>query len=71
MSKNCNIDTGACISKEKALELLYEAEETKTSMLNVFDEYGNYSFPTDLSVDPPNTAKGTPIGLSLISKTIK
>ncbi len=66
-----NSDMGDCISKEKALELLFKSEgEMKPSAITVFDEYGNYSFPTDLAVDTPNTAIGTPLGLSVIRETI-
>lgn len=67
MDKRNNPDMGVCISKEKALELLFDPEEEmKSSVLKVFDEYGNYCFPTDFSVDTPNTAIGTPLGLSVI-----
>lgn len=71
MNKRNNPDIEVCISKEKALELLFEPEkDLKPSALKVFDEYGNYSFPTDLAVDTPNTAIGTPLGLSVIREDI-
>ncbi len=66
MENKHDVDTKAKISREKALELLFKTDETHSSEISFFDEYGNYSFPTDLVVDTPNTAIGTPLGLSLI-----
>ena len=70
MGNKRDMDTKAEISKEKALELLYKTDETHFSENSFFDEYGNYSFPTDLVIDTPNTAIGTPLGLSLIGNPI-
>lgn len=66
MENKSDMDTKAEISREKALELLYKSGETYSSDLSFFDEYGNYSFPTDLVIDTPNIAIGTPLGFSLI-----
>ena len=70
MENKRDMDTKAEISREKALELLFKTGETHSSEIIFFDEYGNYSFPTDLVVDTPNTAIGTPLGLSLIENPI-
>ena len=56
------------LSKEKALELLYNSEKQIIPNDSCFDKYGNYSFPTDLVVNTPNTAIGSPLGLSIIKK---
>ena len=68
-SKN-KIDAKSGISHEKALEILYKLEETYSSEVSIFDEYGNFFFPTDLVIDTPNTAIGTPLGLSLIDNLL-
>lgn len=62
------INTRIKISKEDALELLYKTDSLESSNNRCFDEYGNYSYPTDMVVDTPNTAIGTPLGLSLIKQ---
>lgn len=54
MGKGGNV--GDIISRQA----LYKSSETHSSKLSFFDEYGNYSFPTDLVIDTPNTAVGTP-----------
>lgn len=46
------------ISKEEALKLLF-GEFEKVANQNVFDVYGNYQFPTDITVSEPNIAIGT------------
>ena len=55
------------ISKEKAIELLFNIEDTNRSNQNCFDKFGNYVFPTDLVTDKPNTATGTSVGLSFLN----
>lgn len=64
-------NTESCISTEAALKLLLESKEGILVSRNVFDEYGNYSFPTDWSIETPNTAIGTPLGLSAIGEIVK
>ena len=71
MENKRDMDTKVEISREKALELLYKSGETYSSELSFFDDYGNYSFPTDVVIDTPNTAVGTPLGLSLIGNPIE
>ena len=46
------------ISEKEALRLL--TDDCSSSMvINVFDNYGNYSFPTDIVMTTPNNACGT------------
>lgn len=59
------------ISKDRAIELLFETKETKTYEYSFLDEYGNYTYSTDLTVDFPNTAIGTPLGLSAIQDVFR
>ena len=56
------------ISRDRAIELLFESNMTNSDELSFLDEYGNYIFPNDLSVDSPNTAIGTPLGFSLLQE---
>lgn len=62
------MDLTAPISKEQALKLLFSNKETIPAENRFFDEFGNYSFPTELVIDTPNTAVGTPSGFSLVKE---
>lgn len=45
------------ISVEEALIMLnYGKKKEIENNAEVFDEYGNYSFPTDIKLDVPNVA---------------
>ena len=50
--------TDLFISEEEALKLLTASFSDK-SRIGVFDNYGNYSFPTDIAMNAPNSACGT------------
>lgn len=53
------------ISVEEALNMLnYGQKKEIENKTEVFDEYGNYSFPTDIKLDVPNDA----VNLGLIIK---
>ncbi|HIS35976.1 TPA: hypothetical protein IAC10_05020 [Candidatus Scatousia excrementigallinarum] len=47
------------ITREEAIRLLFENRNESTSSPNVFDIYGNYIFPTEITTDTPNIAIGT------------
>ena len=55
------------ISKEDALKLLFENSYDQESETDCFDRFGNYTYPTDYSVDKPNIALGSSEGLHLLS----
>lgn len=60
------------ISKEDALKLLFETSYDQNSYdqepkTDCFDRFGNYTYPTDYSVDKPNIAIGSSEGLHLLS----
>ena len=55
------------ISKEDALKLLFENTYDQESKTDCFDRFGNYTYPTDYSVDKPNIAIGSSEGLHLLS----
>lgn len=45
------------ISVEEAINMLnYGQKKEIENNTEVFDEYGNYSFPTDIKLDVPNVA---------------
>ena len=46
------------ITEEEALKLLTASFSDKSGT-GVFDNYGNYSFPTDIAMNAPNSACGT------------
>ncbi len=48
----------ATITEEEALRLLTNSIPNKNE-LNIFDNYGNYSFPTDIAMNTPNNACGS------------
>ncbi|MDY3903777.1 MAG: hypothetical protein SO007_01120 [Candidatus Enteromonas sp.] len=53
------------ISEEEALNMLnYGGRKEIENNIEIFDEYGNYSFPTDIKLDVPNVA----VNLGLIIK---
>ena len=47
------------ITEEEAKKLLFQQEENSSLDNNIFDVYGNYNFPTDITVNEPNIAVGT------------
>ena len=55
------------ISKEDALKLLFEDSSVQEVKTDCFDRFGNYTYPTDYSVDKPNIAIGSSEGLHLLS----
>lgn len=46
------------ITEEEALKLLTGSFSDKSG-ISIFDNYGNYSFPTDIAMNAPNSACGT------------
>ena len=55
------------ISIEEAIKLLCNNDYIVPDT-NIFDIYGNYSFPTDITMDTPNSAFGTISALLLTDK---
>ena len=47
------------ISREEAIKLLFHESNVVPNQSDVFDDYGNYCFPTDIVVEQPNLAIGT------------
>lgn len=47
------------ISREEALKLLYKNYNDINESNVIFDIYGNYKFPTEITTDTPNMAAGT------------
>lgn len=47
------------ISREEAIKLLLDESSVVPNQSGVFDDYGNYCFPTDIIVEQPNLAIGT------------
>lgn len=50
-------------TREDAMNLLYNshAPSDESRYNNCFDDYGNYSYPSEIVLDSPNTACGTAI----------
>lgn len=59
------------ISRDKAIEYLFANHIRPDNGINqldskIFDKYGNYCFPTGLTIDKPNLASGTYVGVGNI-----
>lgn len=60
------------ISKEDALKLLFENSYDQNSYdqepkTDCFDRFGNYTYPTDFTVDKPNIAIGSTDGFQFLN----
>lgn len=54
------------ISSEDALKLLFKDFSDRIGREDCFDRFGNYIYPTDCTVDPPNIAIGSSSGFGVL-----
>lgn len=52
------------ISKEDAIKLLLNTNQD-LQKFQVFDKFGNYSFPTDIKMESPNNVCGTIVSIKM------
>lgn len=55
------------ISKADALKLLFEDSSIQEVKTDCFDRFGNYTYPTDFTVDKPNIAIGSSDGFQVLN----
>ncbi len=55
------------IAKEDALKLLFEDSSIQGVKTDCFDRFGNYTYPTDFTVDKPNIAIGSTDGFQFLN----
>ncbi len=66
--KENNVGIQRPVTIENALEYLRLSNESSIVNYQVFDEYGNYSFPTDFDGVTHNFASGTTEGVNFCGK---
>ena len=55
------------ISQEDAFKLLFEDSSIQEVKTDCFDGFGNYTYPTDFTVDKPNIAIGSSDGFQVLN----
>ena len=55
------------ISKADALKLLFKDSSIQEVKTDCFDRFGNYTYPTDFTVDKPNIAIGSSDGFQVLN----
>ena len=65
MDKGIELELKKTEYLEDEFNFLYKYSNTMELNQHLFDEFGNYTYPTNFTADTPNTAIGTALGFSL------